>query len=157
MGAEKEYRPAINTVRGIPENMTAYENDLQKLLANLRPEIHPGVFVYSSVSEEVNLDGVPLVGTFRENEGLTVILAESEAIKKKLPILFQAAWITLSVNSDLNAVGLTAAVSTVLANAGISCNLVAGAFHDHLFVPYELGEKAIELLNDLARKGVKNQ
>ena len=45
-----------------------------------------------------------------------------------LSVLFRAAWISLTVHSDLEAVGLTAAFSTALGQAGVSCNVVAGAF-----------------------------
>ena len=62
---------------------------------------------------------------------------------------FVAAMITLGVGSRLHAVGLTAAVSSALADAGISCNVVAGHFHDHLFVPVERAEEALELLDQI--------
>ncbi|MFT3878132.1 MAG: ACT domain-containing protein [Gemmatales bacterium] len=64
-------------------------------------------------------------------------------------MIFQAEWITLEVYSDLSGVGLTAAVSGVLAKAGISCNVVAGYHHDHLFVPAGRGQEAVKLLLEL--------
>ncbi len=63
---------------------------------------------------------------------------------------FVAAMITLKVRSRLDTVGLTAVVSSLLANAGISCNVVAGYFHDHLFVPVERAGEALELLGRLS-------
>lgn len=68
-------------------------------------------------------------------------------------MLFRAAWITLTVHSDLQAVGLTAAVATSLADAGISCNVVAAAHHDHLFVPVESAGLAIAVLQALQDRG----
>jgi hypothetical protein len=65
------------------------------------------------------------------------------------PILFSAAWITLTVHSDLQSVGLTAAVSAALAEAEISCNVVAGVHHDHLFVPVARAEEAVAVLKRL--------
>ena len=62
-------------------------------------------------------------------------------------MLFRAAWITLTVHSDLQAVGLTAAVAEVLTKASISCNVVAAAFHDHIFVP---ADRAADALAELA-------
>lgn len=61
----------------------------------------------------------------------------------------RAAWITLTVHSDLAAVGLTAAFSRVLAEAGISCNVVAGVRHDHIFVPVERAADAMAALRRL--------
>ena len=60
------------------------------------------------------------------------------------------AWITLGVTSDLTAVGLTAVVSTALADAGLSCNVIAGLRHDHLLVPHDEAERAMGVLRDLS-------
>jgi hypothetical protein len=57
--------------------------------------------------------------------------------------------IILGVQSGLDAVGLTARVASILASAGISCNVIAGYFHDHLFVPKDLADKALGLLRGL--------
>ena len=124
-------------------------SDLARLVSLMEPVLNEGVYVYSSVPPEIDLNSIPLVATFREREGLTLIALESEALKAKLPILFRAAWITLTVNSDLEAVGLTAAFASALADAGISCNVVAGAYHDHIFVPVECAEEAMAVLRSL--------
>lgn len=63
-----------------------------------------------------------------------------------------AGWLVLRVRSALDAVGLTAAVAQELAGAGVSCNVVAGFHHDHLFVPYEGVDHAMELLEALSRR-----
>ena len=63
--------------------------------------------------------------------------------------MYVAAWITLTVNSDLDAVGFLAVISRALATANISCNVVSAVHHDHLFVPYREGERAIEVLRQL--------
>jgi hypothetical protein len=70
--------------------------------------------------------------------------------------LFRAAWITLTVHSDLQAVGLTAAVATALAQSGISCNVVAAAFHDHIFVPVESAKEALSVLQQLQKSSSQN-
>jgi hypothetical protein len=62
-----------------------------------------------------------------------------------------AGWITLRVTSALDAVGLTAAVAGELAQAGLSCNVIAGYHHDHLFVPYDRAPSAVAVLEALAR------
>lgn len=87
----------------------------------------------------------------REPEGLSAILPEQDALDLGLPVAFTAAWITLGVHSDLAAVGLTAAFAGALAHAGIDCNIVAGVRHDHLFVPFDQGQQAMDVLGALSR------
>jgi len=126
--------------------------DLSALLRSMEPELHEGVFVYVTVPHETDLGAVSALATFREAEGITLITSEAEAIKAKLPVLFRAAWITLRVHSDLQAVGLTAAFSRALGDAGISCNVVAAAYHDHIFVPVELAQSALDALLALQKQ-----
>lgn len=132
--------------------MSQTNTNLPALLRSLEPLLHEGVYVYCVVPHGANLNVSP-VATVQEAEGVTLILAEEQAGEVGLPILFRASWITLTVQSDLQAVGLTAAFSTALGRAGISCNVVAGAFHDHIFVPVELAQQAIEVLQALQEKG----
>lgn len=54
------------------------------------------------------------------------------------------------MHSALAAVGLTAVVSAALAQAGISCNVIAGYHHDHLLVPLDSVEEALTILRDVA-------
>ena len=58
--------------------------------------------------------------------------------------------ITLQVHSSLDAVGLTAAVSSALANKGISANVVAAFYHDHVFVPSDRSEEAFQIVSSLS-------
>lgn len=125
------------------------ENALAELLRSMEPVLDPGVYAYASVPLETDLTGISCLASFREAEGLTVILEEAEARRLGWPVLFRAAWITLTVHSDLHAVGLTAAFAAALAEADISCNVVAGAYHDHIFVPVESGRAALAALRAL--------
>ena len=124
-------------------------SDLATLLSQMRPELHSGRYAFVTLPLGCSLDQNRIVASIREPEGLSVILAEEDAVDLRLPIAFIAAWITLAVNSDLAAVGLTAAFSTALGQAGISCNVVAGVHHDHLFVPVGQTQQAMEVLNAL--------
>lgn len=124
-------------------------SDLAELLRAMQPVLHPGVYAFCVIPDGSDTTRFSPLGTFREAEGVTVIVEEAVAATHGLAPLFRAAWITLTVNSDLAAVGLTAAVSRALADAGISCNVVAAAHHDHLFVPLERGLDAIEALRRL--------
>jgi len=128
-------------------------SDLNHLLRTLDPVLQDGVYAFACLPPGTELAGLAPLATFQEDEGLTVVLREAAALAREVPILFRAAWITLTVESDLQAVGLTAAVSQALAAAGISCNMLAGAYHDHLFVPVDEGPRALALLRELQRRG----
>ena len=129
----------------------AAETNLKKLIRDMSPRLNPGEYVFSAVEGERVPTDWAAVGWFREREGTTVILPRRRADALGLDYSFVGAWITLDVRSALEAVGLTAAVSHALAQAAISCNVVAGYYHDHLFVPADEAERALEVLQALAR------
>lgn len=128
------------------------ERDLRTLLRGMRPELNPGRYVFTTRECGQVPSGVTPVVTVSEPEGLTLVLPEHQAVASRLPYDFVAGWITLRVHSALDAVGLTAAVSLALTDAGVSCNVVAGHHHDHLFVPYERAGEAVGVLEALARE-----
>ena len=128
--------------------MTAI-SDLDTLLKTLQPVLNPGTYVFASLDTLQEIDFQTVVACIREPEGASLILAEVDALRLGIEYTFRCAWITLNVNSDLQAVGLTAAFSQALAQAGISCNVVAGTHHDHIFVPVELASQALLALNAL--------
>lgn len=130
------------------------EANLEHLLRNLDPRLHPGRFVFATVAQVPK--GVEPVATVMEDEGTTLVLDQDVADRGELEYEYVASMITLRVHSGLETVGLTAAVASALAGAGISCNVVAGYFHDHLFVPAERGEDALAVLRRIgdARRSV---
>lgn len=125
--------------------------ELGQLLASLQPELQDGEYVFCTVdgphSEYVHLD--PLA-TFREAEGLTLVLREAAAREAGLPFEGTFRRITLTVHSSLHAVGLTAAVAGRLTEDGISANVVAAYHHDHVFVPSERAVEAMTVLEALS-------
>jgi hypothetical protein len=123
--------------------------DISTLLKHITPQLHEGSYVFCTVThpEQINLQDI--IATFREKEGTTLILSRETADRLQLPYTYIAAWITLTIHSSLEAVGLTAAFSTALANAGISCNVVAAYYHDHIFVAVADAEKAMQTLKSL--------
>ena len=129
--------------------MTKPNSNLTTLLRSMEPVLHEGVYAYCTVPHDSETSAFAPVVTVREPEGLTLVLHEEQAITAGLPVLFRAAWISLTVHSDLEAVGLTAAFSSTLGQAGISCNVVAGAFHDHVFVPVDQAQQAMAVLRTL--------
>lgn len=114
------------------------------------PRLNPGEYVFSSVNTTDGMDRADILCEFKEQEGITLILERNKADTYGLLYEFVAAWITLNVHSALEAKGLTAKVATALAKQDISCNVVAGYYHDHLFVPYQEGNKAIDVLKALS-------
>ncbi|WP_016986685.1 ACT domain-containing protein [Pseudomonas crudilactis] len=128
----------------------AGETSLSTLLRSMSPQLNAGEYVFCTLHDSVLPSGLEVVGSFREQEGLTVILERSHAEQAGFSFDYVAAWITLNVHSALEAVGLTAAFATALGKAGISCNVIAGYFHDHLFVGQADAERAMQVLRDLA-------
>ena len=126
------------------------ETDLSKLLQNLKPERNAGEYVFCLVNFLDRATALQPLGIFREKEGTTVIITKQQADDLSLPYSVVCAWITLTIHSSLEAVGLTAAVSKALTEANISCNVVAAYYHDHLFVPVADAERAIDVLQNLA-------
>ena len=126
--------------------------DLAVILSSLEPVLNDGVYAYAIVPLNSEVPLIDVVGVFRESEGTTIIAREHQVLAAGLKVLFRAAWITLKVNSGLQAVGLTAAFSHALGKVGISCNVVAAACHDHIFVPVELAERAMDCLRNLQRE-----
>ena len=132
--------------------MTEPVSDLTELLRTLRPVLNDGSYVFAVLPHDADSGALEPLATFRENEGVTVVVAEERAQLAGLRVLFRAAWITLTVHSDLQAVGLTAAVASALTRANVSCNIIAAAHHDHVFVPAESARAAIEALQALQRE-----
>jgi len=125
------------------------ETQLTVLLRTLSPERQPGEYVYATLPTlPADIDAAM---AFREHEGWTLVLRREAAEAAGLDFTFPCAWLTLRVHSSLQAVGLTAAVADALADAGIACNAVAAYHHDHLFVPLDRADEAIEILRRLSR------
>ena len=126
------------------------EMNLQKLLTALNPELNPGEFVFCLVESLEKAFSLEPLCSFQEKEGITVILPRAKADESGMSYSLIFAWITLTVHSSLEGVGLTAAVSRALAEAGISCNMVAAFHHDHLFVPLKDADRAMKVLRTLS-------
>lgn len=123
------------------------EKNLQQLLKSMKPEHNLGDYVFCKVEklENIRLDDIELF--FKEKEAITLILKKETADILKLDYSVVMSWITLTVHSSLEAVGLTAAFSKALSDREISCNVVAGFYHDHIFVPKKETTKAMQVLN----------
>ena len=120
--------------------------ETQAMIAAMAPRLDTQLWRFVTVTPDKapELLGAA-IGTFREDEGVTAIVPAELADEAGLDGP-DFARITLMVHSDLEGVGLTAAVSTALADAGIACNMVAGFHHDHVFVPAARAEAALQAL-----------
>jgi len=125
------------------------EKNLEKLLKTMKPKLNVGEFVFCKTHDLASIDLSQVLMTFKEEESTTLILEKALADQWDLDYTFVASWITLSVHSSLEAVGLTAAFSKALSENGISCNVVAAYYHDHIFVDTKDASKAMEILNAL--------
>lgn len=134
--------------------MTQPISNLTVLLRTMEPALHEGVYAYCVVPHGADMAALTPVVTVSEAEGLTVVVPQAQAANAGLQVLFLAAWITLTVHSDLSAVGLTAAFAGALGQAGISCNVVAGALHDHIFMPVDQAQPALVALKTLQQSAV---
>ena len=114
--------------------------------SDIRPDLHAEPYVFAA--GEPPPGAVPFA-LIREDEGLTLILTRADADRAGLAYDYIAARITLRVNSALTGVGLTAASSRTLADAGISCNVIAARSHDHIFVDWTQRTQALEKLTRL--------
>jgi len=127
------------------------ETDLNKLIASMQSELRGGTYVFVTIPlDDANPDGLGAVMSFREAEGVTMIVPEQAASAAGLVGVFPCRMVTLTVHSALDAVGFLAAITTRLAAAGISVNAVSAFFHDHLFVPAGQAEETVEILCRMA-------
>jgi hypothetical protein len=131
------------------------ETDLNKLLQGMQPKLHDGEFVYCTVDSTQHAATLNPLCVFQEEEAVTVIIPKQQADDVSLPYSVICAWITLTVHSSLEAVGLTAAVSKALTEANISCNVVAAYYHDHIFVPVKDAQQAMKVLENLSKQEAK--
>jgi hypothetical protein len=132
------------------------EHDLGTLLRAMDPELVEGIFVFvalpASHAAPPAWAGLSPVMTFREREGLTLVLREEDALAAGLTGTYRCRLITLNVRSALTAVGFLAVITTALAEAGISVNAASAFHHDHLFVPVERADEVMTRLRNLAAR-----
>jgi uncharacterized protein len=139
----------------------AGETNLSALLKSMKPILLDEEYVFctiktddSSISRRMfDFDLLSLcepIGIFQEQEGTTYIVTRQNAEKANLSYSLTTIFrmITLSVHSSLDAVGFLAAITNKLAAAGISCNPVSAYYHDHLFIPANRAEQAMNLLKE---------
>ncbi|MBU1138923.1 MAG: ACT domain-containing protein [Proteobacteria bacterium] len=127
--------------------------ELETLLQEMSPRLHDGEYCFMSLAEAGygDLSFLNPIACMQEREGLTLVVPCSMALQHGYSCETSFCCITLEVHSSLNALGLTAAVSQKLAEQGISANVIAGFYHDHLFVPAGHGNLAMQVLTGMGK------
>jgi len=131
----------------------AGEQNLDQLLRDIAPALIAGEFVFCCFEDSRYGDHTDLepIAAFAESEGLTLVIPKSRADEHGISYDSVFRCITLKVHSSLDAIGLTAAFSSKLTEHGISANVIAGYYHDHIFVQDKLADKAIAAIEELSR------
>ena len=127
--------------------------DTAAMIAGMAPELQPGRFVFCT-TEDTHLAARAMadaVAMYREAEGVSLILPEASARAHGFDMALPMACITLTVQSSLEGIGLTAAVAGALTEAGIPCNMVAAYHHDHVYVPEDRATEAVAVLRERAK------
>ncbi|MBL1271141.1 MAG: ACT domain-containing protein [Oceanospirillales bacterium] len=129
------------------------ERNLEKLLKSMSPELMDGEYVFCTFQDARFGDYSELepIAAICESEGLTLVIPKPRADEKNLAYESVFKGITLKVHSSLDAIGLTAAFSNKLAEHGISANVMAGYYHDHIFIQSKSAHKAMDALDEFAR------
>lgn len=130
--------------------------DINRLLGSIQPVLLADEYIFCTFAKAKYGDYAQLdpIAAYAESEGLTLIINKDTALANDIPFETSYRAITLTVHSSLDAVGLTAAVSTKLAAEGISANVVAAYFHDHIFVPTDRADDAVNALEALQRENM---
>jgi hypothetical protein len=129
------------------------ETNLSALVASMDPVLADAVYVFATLPPGAPTPaGLEPVMSFREREGVTLIVTRAEALAAGLDAVFPCRRITLNIHSSLEAVGFLAALLPALAAEGMGVNPVSGFFHDHLFVPADRAEDALRVLRALAAR-----
>lgn len=116
---------------------------------SLKPHLNPGEYVFVLTDNIYGINEEDILCSFKEDGKYSLILKKEFANKYGMSYDFIAAWISLELYSSLDSVGLTYIFSKALSANNISCNVIAGYNHDHIFVNYKDKEIAFDILNKL--------
>jgi hypothetical protein len=149
-------------VRQIMSDTTAAtpvgEMNLAKLLTSMDPELDPELYVFCCLPVlPSNVSEMKPRMIFQESEGFTLILTQQNAQVHSLDYNYPCRRIVLNVHSSLDAVGFLARITTHLASRHnerkpISVNPVSAYHHDHLFIPEDRANDAMERLYELIKE-----
>ena len=127
------------------------ETNLGVLIKNMNPSTDGKDYVFCTIKSLGSLSLDDIIGSIRETEWITLILKKETADAYALEYNGIFGWITLNIESSLEAIGLTAAFSRALSEENISANVMAWYYHDHIFVQKSLLEKSVSTLIKLSQ------
>ena len=125
------------------------ETDLGRILASLAVRQREGVYVFAFIPPGEPLPDIAIAAMVSELEGTSVVVGLEAAEAMGLAYEFEAAWLSLTSHTSLDAVGVTASLSTALAMRGIPCNVIAGFHHDHVLVPIDRVDDAMQAIDQV--------
>ena len=126
------------------------ETNLKLLIKGMQPILNTGEYVFCSLKDISQISRNDTLCEFKEAQGTTIVINRKKADSLGLKYHYIAHWISLKVHSSLEAVGLTAIISNELAKNNLSCNIIAGYFHDHIFIDRKFSKKALKVLTLLS-------
>ena len=129
----------------------AGEQSLNLLIQSMEPVLHPQTYLFCTLDQNADIVDIDPIMQFKEAEGRTIIVEKSKAELHQLEGEFPCRMITLNIHSALDAVGFLAAITTRLATLAMGVNPVSAFYHDHLFVPADRAEDALQALQDMTK------
>jgi len=127
------------------------ETNISALAKGMSPTLKKGEYVFCTLKDADSITSEDTICEFKEPEGLSIVIEKQKADRLGLEYYLVFSWITLNIHSSLDAVGFTALFSTELAKHHISCNVIAGFYHDHIFVNKKDSHKAMQVLTNLSK------
>lgn len=134
------------------------EKDLEILVKNMSPLLSAEEYVFCKVQKEsfaaefCQKESPEFLSSFLEADGISLILRKDLAQTKGLGFEGSFALISCQIKSDLQAVGFLALMTSALASAGIAANAISAFSHDHLLVPWQKRERAMQVLQELSEQ-----
>ena len=128
------------------------ETDLAILLRSMKPILHDEPYgIVASTSDVKPEYATEMFAVIREQEAMTLVATQSQLQHAGYDARDQWARISLEIHSSLSAVGLTAAFAAKLGSKNISANVIAGFYHDHIFVQWSERHNAVQALQELSQ------